>query len=111
LRNKFDNFTLRNVRAIQAGGTVLRMNNVLVDVNKQRMIYCSINLPDEHATSADSVECKVLELPMTLADDGVVEISHHTLTHKLNSGHYKKCDYEQLGLEMTLRNIKHTIYL
>ena len=50
-------------------------------------------------------------LETTLCEDGFVEISHQTLVHKLNSNHYKKCDYEQLGLEMTLRNIKHTIYL
>ena len=111
MRNKFDNFTLRNIRALQSGGTILRMNNMLVDIDKQRMIYCSINLSDEHSISADGVECKVLELPMTLCEDGVVEISHQTLTHKLNSGHYKKCDYEQLELEMSLRNIKYTIYL
>lgn len=111
MRNKFDKFKPRNIRAVQSGGTLLRMNNILVDLDKQRMIYCSINLSEEHATSADGVDCRVLELPMTLCDDGFVEISHHTLTHKLNSGHYKKCDYEQLELELSLRNIKSAIYL
>lgn len=111
MRNKFDKFKPRNIRAVQASGTVLRMNDILVDIDKQRMIYCSINLSDEKSASADGVDCKVLELPMTLCEDGVVEISHQTLTHKLNSGHYKNCDYEQLELEMSLRNIKCAMYL
>ena len=110
-RSKFNNFNPRNIRALQSGGTVLRMNNILVDIDKQRMIYCSINLINENSVNADGVECCVLELPMTLCEDGVVEISHQTLTHKLNSNHYKKCDYEQLELELSLRNIKVGIYL
>lgn len=111
MRNKFDKFKPRNIRAVQSGGTLLRMNDILVDLEKQRMIYCSINLSDEYSVSAEGVECRILELPMTIAEDGVVEISHQTLVHKLNSGHYKKCDYEHLELEMSLRNIKCAMYL
>lgn len=111
MRNKFDSFKPRNIRAILLGGTMLRMNDVLVDLDKQRMIHCTINLPNENSVSANGVECRVLELPMTLADDGVVEISHHTLVHKLNNKHYRKVDYEELELELSLRNIKCAMYL
>jgi hypothetical protein len=99
MTNKFTGFTLKNVYAYTSAGHYFKMDNVLVNVDKQKLIYCNYELVTPKDTNTSGVSCKILDIPMTVLENGAVEISHHTLVHKLNSGHYRKVDYDDVVLE------------
>ena len=107
---KFQNFKLKTVYAYTSAGNYRKYENMLVDIDKQKLIYCSYRLSTPKDTSSSGVDCCILDIPMTVMDGGV-EVSYHTMIHKINSGHYKKADYDALDLEMALRNIEVGIYL
>jgi hypothetical protein len=97
--NKFTGFTLKSVYAYTSAGHYFKMDNVLVNVDKQKLIYCNYELSKPKDVTSSGVSCKILDIPMVVLENGAVEISHHTLLHKLNSGHHKKCDYDDIVLE------------
>jgi len=99
MTNKFIGYTLKNVYAYTSAGNYFKMDDILVNVDKQKLIYCNYILSNPKDTTTGGVCCKVLDIPMTTLENGSVEISYHTLVHKLNNKHYKKCDYDDLCLE------------
>lgn len=97
MTNKFRNFKLMLVYGDDNGRTI-RLGNLLVDTDKQKLIRCSYQLQSPKDVTATGVFCAVLDIPMKI-EDGVVYVNYHTLVHKLNSGHHKKVDYDDLCLE------------
>ncbi|QCQ61926.1 hypothetical protein Barba19A_gp086 [Rheinheimera phage vB_RspM_Barba19A] len=98
MSNKFKDFKLKTVYAYTSAGNYRKYENVLVDIDRQKLIYCSYRLSTPKDTKAIGVDCYILDIPMTIMDGGV-EASYHTMVHKINSGHYKKADYDDIVLE------------
>jgi hypothetical protein len=107
---KFQNFKLKTVYAYTSAGNYRKYENMLVDIDKQKLIYCSYRLSTPKDTSSSGVDCYILDIPMTVMDGGV-EVSYSSLVHKLNSNHYRKVNYEELDLELTLKGVKIGVYL
>lgn len=99
MTNKFTGFTLKNVYAYTSAGHYFKMYNILVNVDKQKLIHCNYELVTPKDTNVSGVSCKILDIPMTVLENGAVEVSYHSLVHKLNSGHWKKVDYDDIVLE------------
>lgn len=96
--NKFTNFTLSTVYAKTVHGIYIKYEKMLVDKCGERLIYCTYSLNSPKDTSCHSIDCYVLQLPMTILEGGV-EVNHESMVHKINSKHYKKVDYDELTLE------------
>ena len=97
---KFKNFRLGTVYAYTDSGYCIKYEKVLVDPENNKLIDCSYSLKHPKGTETDGVDCRLMDIPMKIIDTNTVEVSHHTLIHKYNSGHYKKVKYEDLVLEL-----------
>ena len=95
---KFSDYKITTVYAYTSTGNYVKLERVLVDVNRQKLIHCSYSLKSSKDISSDGVDCYVLDIPMTQLESGI-EISHTSLIHKLNSKHYKSVQYEDIVLE------------
>lgn len=95
---KFANFKLTTIYAYTSAGNYVKLERMLVDAEKNKLIFCRYILDNAKAVETDSVECLVLEMPMTQMDGGV-EVSYSSMVHKLNSGHCKKVQYNDIVLE------------
>lgn len=95
---KFSNYTITTVYAYTSAGNYIKMEKMLVDIEKNKLIFCRYILDNAKSTESSSVECLVLDIPMVQLDGGV-EISYNSLIHKLHSGYYRKVQYDELVLE------------
>lgn len=93
---KFQNYQLCTVYANYSDSGNVKYTNILVDKINQRLIYPTYRLSTPKDTTATGVDCYVMELPMVINEDGSVQVSYQTMTHKINARHYKRVDYEDV---------------
>lgn len=98
---KFSNYTITTVYANYNDSGNVKYTNMLVDKTNQRLIYPTYRLSTPKDTTSTDVDCYLLELPMVINEDGSVQVSYQTMTHKINTKHYKKADYNDLTLEFS----------
>lgn len=101
MTRKYDNFRVTTVYSFSDSAT-RKMENVLVDTDAKRLIYCTYDLPTPKSVSSTGVTCRIVEMPMKVAKDGI-EIDHNMFIHKINNGHYKRADYNEICMQLAIK--------
>lgn len=105
MKNQFINYTLRTIYARTPSGYV-RMDKMLVDLTNQQFIKCTYSLSDPKDVSASGVDCRIVKTPMTLLENGSVEVDYNDVITKLNRKNCKKVEYQDLAVAFDIDNVK-----